>query len=167
MMDKSHENTAEDNEETIEKIKKRNIFAVTEWIEGKKDRLYRIVREYGPGPVQEEIIEKAVIRIYQDIKELKDAKLFEPWAVSIILDECRKISSAQKVNLVSSEDEVSCDNGGSPVEALKKLTGVEKDAVVLKYYGGYSIDDISRIMYISPDEVRHNIYLGLKEISPA
>lgn len=167
MVDKNESALMEDNEETIEKIKKHNIFAVTEWIEGRKDKLYRIVQEYGSGSAQEEAIEKAVIRIYQNIKELKDVKLFEPWAMSIILDECRKISSPQKEKAVLGEDEASCDRDISPVTELKRLNGVEKDSVVLKYYGGYSIDDISKIMNITPDEVRHEIYLGLKEISPA
>lgn len=163
----SNENTsAEDYKDVVEKIKKHNIFAVTEWIEGRKDKLYRIVQEYGPGPAREEIIEKSVIKIFQDIKELKDERLFETWAVSKILDECRKISAFQKETAASGEDEVSCDNGENPVGSLKKMRGVEKDAVVLKYYGGYSIDDISKIMGITPDEARHDIYLGLKEISP-
>lgn len=167
-MDKSRGKIPEeDYRDIVGRIKGGNVFAVTEWVEGRKDKLFRIVQEYAPVEACDGIIEKAVIRIFQNIKELSDEKLFEPYALSIIMDECKKGFAPPKNRPASGEDEVSCDNGGSPAAALKAMAGPEKDAVVLKYYGGYSIDEISGIMAETCDEVRHNIYLGLKKISPA
>lgn len=164
-MDKSRENTLqEDYRDIVARIKSGNIFAATEWVEGRKDRLYRIVHEYASGPDIEEIIENAVVKIFQNIKELQNVNLFEPWAISIIIDECRKVSASKRGEAVSNEDEISVDNGGGSAAALKAMDGAYKDALVLKYYGGYSIDDIAKIMAITSDKVRHDIYLGLKKL---
>lgn len=144
-------------------IREGNILAVIKWMESNRDRLYKTAIVYSGDKNIDSVFERAIVRISENIKELKDDRQFGPWAISMLLNECRKYAPAAGVTRVS--DEVSCDKSSSMIGYVRKLKGIEKDAVVLKYYGGFSADEISLILRMSVDEARHEVYRGLKVIT--
>lgn len=152
-----------DGKDIVREIREGNILAIIKWMEGNRDRLYKIAMVYSGNKNIDSVFEKAIVGISENIKGLKDERQFEPWAVSMLLNECRRYVPAAGVARVL--DEVSCDQSSSTIGYVRKLKGIGKDAVVLKYYGGFSIDEISLILRMSLDEVRHEIYNGLKGIT--
>jgi DNA-directed RNA polymerase specialized sigma24 family protein len=152
-----------DGESVFKEARKGNVLAVASWIEHRKDRLYRIACVYREGRVEEDIFKKAIISIFKNIKELKDGKHFEYWAVSKLLAECKKTSGRRR-RADALHDETACDKTAYVLDRLVNLKSSGKDIIALKYFGGYSLDEAALILGISLDDARDKMYQTLSEM---
>jgi DNA-directed RNA polymerase specialized sigma subunit, sigma24 homolog len=154
-----------ENKNIIREIRAGNVYAATNWIEERRDKLYRLVRVYADDNGLKDIFQKTLINMFDKIQGFKNENLFESWVVSLLLDECRKTAGLEASAAKVESNEISCDNMDNTMEYIRSLSSVEKDIIALKYYGGYPTEDISVILNIPVDEVRHNLYIGLKNIT--
>jgi RNA polymerase sigma-70 factor (ECF subfamily) len=103
---------------------------------------------------------------------LREEKYFSTWVVSIFINECRKILKYKKreksleymAELKCEEDIRKTDIKLDITIALKLLDETFRDAVILKYYSGYSQEEIAEILEIPIGTVKSRIYRGIKAL---
>ena len=80
-----------DNKRLVNKIKKGQLQFLVQWIDGNKDKLYKISWSYLYNHADiEDVFQDTLIKVYENINTLKNANYFESWYISILINECRK-----------------------------------------------------------------------------
>lgn len=151
----------------LRKIKQHDINSVAEWFGARKDKYYRIGWSYLYNRYDiEDVFHAAIIKVYDNIHQLRKDGYFESWATSIFINECKRVLRERKksVAIDNMEDAASCDNCSNLElkDCLENIEQIYKEAIVLKYISGYSQEEISRLLHIPIGTVKSRIYRGLK-----
>lgn len=154
----------------IERIKKKDMNALINWMEEKKDRYYKIGWCYLCNQYDiEDVFQTTIIKGYENIWQLKEERYFETWITSIFINECKKIIKNKKRSIpfenihqanTSYEDHTNFEF----IEQLNKLEDIHKEVILLKYISGYSQEEISRSLHIPVGTVKSRIYRALKAL---
>lgn len=120
----------------------------------------------------EDVFHNTIIKVVENAGNLKNEDAFETWFVSILLNECRKILRNKKHMELSEEVEIDNNTFNSEEQAVKvdiinglKLLDEEtKELIVLKYYSGYSQQEIAEILKMPIGTVKTKIFRGLKRL---
>lgn len=111
-------------------------------------------------------VEKALI----NIRHLKETKYFKTWFIRIVINEC-KLQLREKEKLISLSEklikETPQHNNISEEELdikrlLASLEPMEGLIIHLKYYMGYTLAEISRILDVPEGTVKTKLYTNLK-----
>ncbi|MDI6617446.1 MAG: sigma factor-like helix-turn-helix DNA-binding protein [Clostridiales bacterium] len=151
------------DKDIVKEIRRKNVYALVSWFRDRKSVMYRIASAYCQSCSMDAVFKGAIINIFKNIKSLKGKEDFEYWAVDMFLDECRKACGQKDV--ATQYGPSFPDNDGDIIKYVRTLDGKEKDVVILKYHGGYSIREIALILKIPEGEVRHSLYTGIKNIT--
>lgn len=149
------------------RIKQHDINSITDWFGARKDKYYRIGWSYLYSRYDiEDVFHGAIIKVYDNIYQLRKDKYFESWATSIFINECKRVLRERKksVGIDSIEDVAACDDCSNMElkEQLENIEQIYKEVVVLKYVSGYSQEEIARLLHIPVGTVKSRIYRGLK-----
>jgi RNA polymerase sigma-70 factor (ECF subfamily) len=154
----------------IERIKKKDMNVLINWMDERKDKFYKIGWCYLYNQYDvEDVFQTTIIKVYENISQLKEEKYFETWITSIFINECKKIirnkkrdisfNNIEQVN-TSYED----DTNFEFKEQLDKLEDIHKEIIVLKYISGYSQEEISELLGIPVGTVKSRIYRAIKAL---
>jgi RNA polymerase sigma-70 factor (ECF subfamily) len=127
----------------------------------------------------QDLAQKTFMRVFQDIKNLKDKKLFRTWmhqiAKNICVDFLRNkkrektfMAKLVKDTSVNLDYVVEADYGSGSdfnlLEVLSKLKEKYREVLMLHYFNEISIDDIADILDINKKAVQGRLSRGRKQL---
>lgn len=153
-------------------IKKNGINEVFKFMDNNKTYFYKIAWAYVQNHDDiEDIFENTIIHAYMHIKDLKNEHFFKTWITSILINECRKVLKDKKrietrenleMKKVFDEKNYNTDYSIDLILALRGLESIFKEPIILKYFGGYSQEEIAKLLNIPLGTVKSRIYRGIK-----
>ena len=108
-------------------------------------------------------IQETILKCYQNIYKLRDAKLFKTWTIKILINECNKIYRKKEKYKISLEDneiekyiksEEKYDENIEFRLLIRKLEEDEQLILTLYYCSGYTTKEISKILKKNENTVR-------------
>ncbi|MDF2673415.1 MAG: polymerase, sigma-24 subunit, subfamily [Clostridiales bacterium] len=151
----------------LKRIKKHDMDAVVEWFGIRKDKYYRMGWSYLYNSYDiEDVFHGTIIKVYDNIHQLREERYFETWATSIFINECKKVLRERKrsVDLENLEESAASEDTYI-IEIKEHLINIEeiyREVIILKYISGYSQEEIAELLNIPIGTVKTRIYRGLK-----
>lgn len=156
------------NKRLVNKIKTGDLVYLVNWIEDKKDKLYKIAWSYLYNHQDiEDIFQDCLIKVYENIDNLNKPDYFESWFISILINECRmKLRNRERIILKESieYEEYHLDDYNF-FQEINSIGEIYKEVIILKYVSGYSQAEIARILDIPLGTVKSRIYRGLEQLN--
>jgi len=152
-------------------IRKGKADVLLQWIDLNRNKLYRMSWAYLKNHADvEDVFHNTIIKVMENINKLKKEEAFETWFISILLNECRTLLRKNKKIISSEELEAdSCICAAEDenlklelAEGLKKIDEEYRELIVLKYYSGYSQQEIADILKIPLGTVKSKLFRGLR-----
>ena len=131
----------------------------------------------------EDVSQEVLVRVYVGIRELKSPKAFYSWLYKIIINEARRHmtknygqeSDADISDLIDSLEEVKGDNiphffverderDKTIVQIINNLPARQREAILLHYYDGLSVNETSKVMDIDHSSVSHYLKIAREKI---
>ena len=128
------------------------------YLEFNSDKLYRLAFIYVKNKDESlDVLQDSIVKAYKNINKLKDMKALEKWINRILintaLDYLRKSSRI-----------VYCDKIFKNVELIESVDNLPEDlktVIILKYFHGYTINEVSEILEISVPTVKNRLHKAL------
>ncbi|MEH6941107.1 sigma-70 family RNA polymerase sigma factor [Bacillus sp. JJ722] len=142
-------------------------------IKSRKEKLYKIAFCYVKNEhLALEAVAEATYKSYIAIKKLKQIEFFDSWLARIVINEAINILRKQKRTVPLSEYEevmTSSENDYNNEKldlqrALEKIKKVEKEIIVLKYFGDLSFSQIGKMLEKTESTVKTIHYRALHKI---
>lgn len=154
----------------IRKAQKGDKESFTYIIMQAKDQAYRIAFSYLHNEEDSmDAVCNAVEKAFLNINKLKHAEFFSTWFVRIVINECKQIKRKQKrMNPLEDTNKAVCTGSIGAEEKLDlkmmlgKLDSQERMMIYMKYYLGYTLEEIAEIIQIPLGTVKTRIYKNLK-----
>jgi RNA polymerase sigma-70 factor (ECF subfamily) len=166
----------------LEKAKNGDVEAFEHLIEGYQKKVYNIaLRMIGNYDDAYDMAQETFIRVFRSIKNFKEQSSFSTWVykitTNVCLDELRKRKNR---NVVSLDDDIKLDNNevkrqvqdDKPTpdvlvemdelknivnDAINKLSGEHRTAIILRDIHGFSYEEISEIINCPQGTVKSRI----------
>lgn len=112
----------------------------------------------------------AVEKAFYNIKRLRQPKYFKTWFIRITINECKRIlrdrqKVEQLVDVMYANDCFKKREDKMDIDILlKRLPAAERILIYMKYYMGYTIEEISNVMDIPEGTVKTRIYGNLRKM---
>lgn len=137
-----------------------------------KDQAYKIAYCYLHNEEDSmDAVCNAVEKGYKNIKKLKNPQYFKTWFIRIVINECKlELRSRKKIiklkeTLTSDEFIVdSVDKNYELDDLINKLEVTDKSMIYLKYYMGYTLEEIGKILDLPIGTVKTKIYSNIKKL---
>lgn len=158
------------DESLVRKAKKGDTCSFAQIIMEVKDQAYRIAYCYLNNESDSmDAVSDAVEKAFKNLRKLKQPKYFKTWFIRIVINEC-KLQLRTKGKVISMADQLYSDENESGTReesmdlrrCMEKLPALERVMVYLKYYAGYTLDEIAGMLDLPPGTVRTKIYGSLK-----
>lgn len=156
-----------ENKRLVNRIKKGQLQFLVQWIDMKKEKLYKISWSYLYNHADiEDVFQDTLIKVYENIDTLRNPSYFETWYISILINECRKKLRHRKKEVLkeSIEHDEYCTDEYDFFQELNSIDERYKEVIILKYISGYKQEEISNILDIPVGTVKSRIYRGLREL---
>ena len=133
-----------------------------------QEAYYRLAFSYVKNEYDaKDILQESILKAYKNISKLKDIDALDKWMKRIIvntaLDFIRKNS---KVSLTIDNNEVvdipSKEKNNELIYIIDNLDPELKTIIILKYYHGYTIEEVADILEISISMVKNRMHKALK-----
>jgi len=143
----------------------------TEAVMAVKDQAYKIAYCYLHHEENSmDAVCNAVEKSFVNIKKLKDPGLFKTWFIRIVINECkqqlRKDKKALQLENIL-ESDVQHANWETAFELegiLEQLYPADRSMIYMKYYLGYTLDEIAELTELPLGTVKTRIYGSLREL---
>ncbi|WP_246579081.1 RNA polymerase sigma factor [Alkaliphilus flagellatus] len=151
-------------------IARNNLEPLYNWFNIRKDKYYKIGWAYLYNHYDvEDVFQNTIMKVYQNISQLREERFFETWVTSIFINECKRIlRNREKVSIIENLDKSEIQQGQNSYlelkEGLDRLEDIHREVLVLKYISGYSQEEISQILDIPIGTVKSRVYRGLKQL---
>lgn len=148
-------------------IKKRKEKLFEECIILNQEKFYRLAFIYVKNPQDAmDILQDSILKAYSKISNLKDENALEKWINRIIvntaLDFIRKNSKVILVNedkeIYSLESNVKDEYLGQAIDLLEPEL---KSIIILKYFHGYTINELADILEVPIYKVKNRLHKAL------
>lgn len=126
--------------------------------------MYRFALYYtGQTYLAEDAVSEAVLNAFQNLGSLKNESAFKSWLFSILFNCCKKqqrekVLALRRVELSSAEqlsqEPFEKDGAADLRRLLSRLDEDEKDILLLSFLGGYTGDEIGKMLSMKPASVR-------------
>lgn len=140
---------------------------LVDWIQDRKSKLYKIAWSYLYNYQDiEDVFQDTLIKVYENIDNLREEKYFETWYITILINECRGKLRKRKREALEEDiiyEEYHIDEYQF-FEELNLLDEKHREVIVLKYISGYTQEEIGKILDIPIGTIKSRIYRGLKEL---
>lgn len=133
----------------------------------KEEMIFRIARNYTSSSYDaEDCISEAVLRAFDKVRQLRDAKKFYVWFVSLLINVCRKrYKAAAMENEFIAEIHQTIDqnvfeysdNSLLVEEILKCLGENEREILILRYLKDFTLEEIAEILDVPKGTVKSRI----------
>lgn len=114
-----------------------------------------------------DILQESILKAYSNISKLKEIDALDKWMKRIIINTALDfIKKKSKVTLIGDDDglpEIAAKEGNNDlIYVIDDLEPELKTIIILKYYHGYTIEEISDILEISISMVKNRMHKVLK-----
>ncbi|MDT8861285.1 RNA polymerase sigma factor [Alkalihalobacillus sp. MEB130] len=155
------------NHDLITCIKKKDLEALINWIDEKKSKYYKIGWAYLRSHHDiEDVFQNTILKVYENIHQLKKPQYFETWVTTIFINECKSIHRKTKKVVFESKEPV--EDMSQDKTRIELLDGVEKleeqykEVIILKYISDISQEEIAALLHIPIGTVKSRLFRGLK-----
>lgn len=109
----------------------------------------------------EDAVSDAIVKAYEHLGSLRDSSKFKSWIMSIVANEAKTtLKKKKKVELWDEKDiaETATDNENIGVwEIVLNMDEEFRKVVILYYYSGFSIKEISKILHLPQGTVKSRL----------
>lgn len=137
--------------------------------------IYNIVADYDQA---KDILQRTIIKTYQNLHQLNDVQKFKPWLYRIAVNYCH--SELRKKTRIDPIDQVlpqvlpidysasksleKLDLKKQIIILLQKLPEEQKTIIVMKEYEGMKFVEIAEALQLPINTVKSRLYYGLKSL---
>lgn len=146
--------------------KEQFIQAITEV----KDQAYRIAFCYLHNEADSmDAVCDAVEKAFIHIDKLRDRRMFKTWFIRIVINECKQqLRAKKKVVYIPDSMELQAPDTDTDMRMdleglLNKLPSADRILIYMKYYMGYTLEEIAQATNMSCGTVKTKIYSNLKK----
>lgn len=114
---------------------------------------------------------QAVEKGLNNITKLKDGKYFKTWFLRIVINEAKniinknnKVVSIEDYSTKEDTENIDKDTKLDLEKALENVNQEVREMIRLKYYMGYSLQEISEILQVPIGTVKGKMYTALKSM---
>lgn len=145
---------------------------ITEELLSLRERAYRIAYSYLHHEQDSldavcDAFEKALKRV----DSLKEPEYLQTWFIRIVINQCKMMRRKAKVlplfqdvAEVEVEDEPQTDDILDLEDELNQLSPTDRKLIFLKFYMGYTLDEISQVTQLPIGTVKTKIYRNLRDL---
>ena len=119
----------------------------------------------------EDAVQEASIKAWRNLRQLRgDATSLRPWFLSIVANECRMtlrqrwFSVLKLADIPTSKSPQEQGGHSDLLRALLKLSPDERLPLVLHFYLDLPLDEVARILRVSPAAAKSRIYRAAKRL---
>ncbi|MEK4973080.1 RNA polymerase sigma factor [Niallia sp. FSL R7-0648] len=164
------------DEQLVQKAKKRNKKALLQLVMQQKDDYYRLAYSYmGNSHDAMDAMEEMIIILYEKIAQLEKIESFYSWSKTILVNICKgKLKKERREIVMDDLEQHNLLHTTDPykysvetldiVQLLTKLPPVQAEAIKLKYFHDFDNETIASIMKVSTGTVKSRIHNGLKRL---
>lgn len=134
-----------------------------------KDEAYRVAYCYLRNEEDSmDAVCDAVEKSFCNLKKLKEPKFFKTWFIRITINQCKILLRKKKrveyfADEICIQPEISCKEEILDLnKALAQLQIIDRLLIYMKYYMGYTLEEISEATNIPSGTVKTRIYGNLK-----
>ncbi len=135
-----------------------------------KDQAYRIAFCYLHSEADSmDAVCDAAEKAFTHIDRLRDSRRFKTWFMRILINECKQKLRANK-KLVYIPDSMELSGPDADIDTkmdleslLRKLPTSDRVLIYMKYYLGYTLEEIAQATNMSCGTVKTRIYSNLKK----
>lgn len=117
-------------------------------------------------------LQETILKCFQNIYKLRDAKLFKTWTIKILINECNKIYRKKEKYKISLEDNeiekyIKLEENYNNIEfdiLIRKLEDDEKLILTLYYCSGYTTKEIGKILHKSENTIKSKMLRSKKKL---
>lgn len=115
----------------------------------------------------EDAVQDAILKAFKKLHTLKNEEYFKTWLIRILMNECYKRKSKEKINIPYEDciNDLKPDSTKDYSELYIAIRGLPKRisiTVVLYYVEGYSINEIKEILKVPSGTVKSRLSRGRK-----
>lgn len=142
--------------------------ALEEIILSEKSNFYKLAFMYVKNSSDAlDILQESILKAYKNLHTVNDITLLDRWLKRIIInsaiDYIKKTSKVVLINELQIIESPHYDRQHEDLyEAVDTLTPELKSIIILKYFQGYTIDEVSEILDISVSQVKNKLHKALK-----
>ncbi|RHW41431.1 sigma-70 family RNA polymerase sigma factor [Neobacillus notoginsengisoli] len=138
----------------------KEVDSIANWFDQHNQSFYFLGWSYLRNQQQmEELFYRAILKVHKEFPKINRETTFEMWVTSIFIQTCRELS---KVKNFQAEEE------GLPRQdlfiALDELKEDEKEAVVLTYLKGISLEDAAKLLRVSTEKIKQLLFSGIQSL---
>jgi RNA polymerase sigma-70 factor (ECF subfamily) len=138
-------------------------------IEGMKRSIYRVAYVLLQHPADcEDAASSAILISYEKLYQLKDRKLFAPWFMRILKNECMALLKKRKRTFSADEADMPAYTQAIPDidlwRAIENMRGEYRVALVLYYLEGYSVEEIACVSGVPAGTVKSWLFRARAEL---
>ena len=140
---------------SIAAIQEMGTESVVDWFERHKEYFYRLGWYYTSNPQQmEELFYQSILKVHKEWPRYKGNATFKMWVTSIFIQNIRGISSLP--------DSVEMQPRQDVFTAIHQLNGTEKDALVLTYVAGCTLEETAQILGVTAEKIKQLLFSGIQ-----
>lgn len=110
----------------------------------------------------EDIVQEVFIKLYENLPKLTDDEYLKKWCMRVTINKCKNLflsSWKKKIRIITEKDENkiyenSSDTTDEVLNALFSLPKNYRVLIVLYYYEGYKIKEISKILKVNESTIK-------------
>jgi len=159
----------------VKKAKKGNKNALLKLILVEKDAYYRLAFTYmGNSHDAMDAVEDMIVKLYENIHQLKNEKAFYSWSKTILVNRCKTILRKSSDFQYMEQEQINEQDHHNPhirtdhqlniTEMLSKVNEHQKEALQLKYFHDFDYQTIAEMTNVSIGTVKSRIFQGLKKL---
>ncbi|KIL35773.1 RNA polymerase subunit sigma-24 [Cohnella kolymensis] len=159
------------DEELIRKAQKGDFHSFEVVVMKLKDRAYRIAYSYLRNESNSmDAVSDAVVKALLNIKKLREPKFFSTWFMRIVINES-KIQLRKRQTTIDIADSLyipgTKDTSAEVMDleqTLSNLPPIERLIIQMKYYLGYSFEEIADMTEMPLGTVKTKLYTTLRQL---
>ncbi len=144
----------------IPTIREKGTESVVNWFEQHKQSFYILGWFFLSNQQQiEELFYRSILKVHKEMPRFKHDRSFDMWVTSLFIQICRELS--QDNGLQAGKE---MDPRPDFLQALDQLKVDEKEAMVLRYVKGLSLEETANILQISEDQIKGRLFSGIRSL---
>lgn len=145
--------------------------AFTEAVLALKDQAYTIAYCYLHNEQDSmDVVCNAVEKAFKNIKKLNDPQFFKTWFIRIVINECKlHLKRERKWHLLERDalQEMPVSKWDTQLDLdqlLNQLNPLDRSMIYMKFYMGYTLDEIAVFTELPLSTVKNRIYGNLRSL---
>ena len=118
----------------------------------------------------EDALQEAYLKIMKKYRQLNDVKFAKTWITRIVINQCKDMLKANKRIVAQNvQEDISCFENFDDEELrfydmIRSLSLKDREIMILKYFDGHNLNEISMILKIPLSTVKSRLYRTLEKI---